>query len=463
MSADLLAEFGISNPSRSSASQNTDPLTPAPPGVFDATFNQQESCRQVVANPSLSAERNVDGVEVLFDASIDQPELDEDDFGEFEGVGHETKSLSQPGDSISFEEAAAPGKAPTAAASNVQLVDLLETESGCDRTHPVGSNAAQRHEEEWDDYSTALGGIVAEDADPGHGQHPRAHKDPEGRIGLSLEQHEDDFFSEVLMTRPAAMRAQAVELVRPDEQSLGSRLSPNSARIEPATNSIRPTNIPPPATLLQTLPRVFNDLNQTKDTEPPTSISEAIIQAYTVSNRLIAGRIYRWKRDTILSQSTKIGPATTSSGGGRGMKLASIDRKETLKEDREVADVVQAWQRHAHHFASILHKTSGPTTTTNITTITVTTKKLPPLSAKPTLHLAHQKGTSTTSTSTSTSTSSILKSTYPCALCGLKREERIVNVDVDADDIFGEFWVDNWGHWACRDFWYRNEALLPQR
>lgn len=118
------------------------------------------------------------------------------------------------------------------------------------------------------------------------------------------------------------------------------------------------------------------------------------------------------------------------------MKLASIDKRESLKEEREVADVLQAWQTHAHSFNSTLYKAC-------------ISRNLPALSAKPSLHLA--KGPA------------VLTSPYACALCGLRREERITQVDVEVNDSFGEFWIENWGHLSCRDFWYQNEASLPQR
>jgi hypothetical protein len=49
-----------------------------------------------------------------------------------------------------------------------------------------------------------------------------------------------------------------------------------------------------------------------------------------------------------------------------------------------------------------------------------------------------------------------------CFLCGLKREERIVRVDFDVEDSFHEWWVDHWGHRACRNFWIEHEAALRQ-
>ena len=50
-----------------------------------------------------------------------------------------------------------------------------------------------------------------------------------------------------------------------------------------------------------------------------------------------------------------------------------------------------------------------------------------------------------------------------CALCGLKREERVDKVDVEVFDGFGEWWMEHWGHKECRAFWYQHEKYLQQR
>jgi hypothetical protein len=57
-----------------------------------------------------------------------------------------------------------------------------------------------------------------------------------------------------------------------------------------------------------------------------------------------------------------------------------------------------------------------------------------------------------------------IKASHPCALCALKRDERILRVDEgDVNDSFGEWWTEHWGHTGCRIFWERNKDLLLQR
>ncbi|EGE02453.1 hypothetical protein TEQG_01489 [Trichophyton equinum CBS 127.97] len=56
-----------------------------------------------------------------------------------------------------------------------------------------------------------------------------------------------------------------------------------------------------------------------------------------------------------------------------------------------------------------------------------------------------------------------LKSAHACALCGLKREERVARVDDGVSDSFGEWWLDHWGHADCEAFWKSNAAKLDHR
>ena len=51
--------------------------------------------------------------------------------------------------------------------------------------------------------------------------------------------------------------------------------------------------------------------------------------------------------------------------------------------------------------------------------------------------------------------------THACALCGLKREERVSKVDVDVHDSFGEWWVGEMSmHLLCRNFWEEHKFQL---
>jgi hypothetical protein len=161
----------------------------------------------------------------------------------------------------------------------------------------------------------------------------------------------------------------------------------------------------------------------------------------TVCGRVIAGRKQRWKRDTILAQSMRIGPS--AAGGVSGLKLTSIDKAENSKEEREVADVLKAWQGQVGKLKSAIAEVKR-----------LTGKeigKIPELRDTIPVRVAKE-------------IEGGLKGYRPCALCGLKREERVLKVDYELEDSFGEWWVDNVSmHRACRNFWEQHRESLRQR
>ena len=201
-----------------------------------------------------------------------------------------------------------------------------------------------------------------------------------------------------------------------------------------STNEPRPNNVPPPAILLGVLPQIFQQLNS-EETQASTQRQKLIFQTYNVAAYLIAGRALRWKRDSILSQSMKIGPAAAGRKGG-GMKLASIDKSENLKEEREAGEAVHIWQQLSHSFHRSLKQAGGQ--------------------ASP-MHLSASMKVQTLKTA------SVIGSTHACALCGLKRDERLIGAASEIEDSFGEFWIEQWGHRDCRDFWNRYNHLLQSR
>jgi hypothetical protein len=194
-----------------------------------------------------------------------------------------------------------------------------------------------------------------------------------------------------------------------------------------------PTTIPPPGVVLTVFGTVFDLVNK-QFLQPLASLSQderktvlaggestkylqGLISVLVVCGHIIAGRKLRWKRDTILSQSMRIGPA--SSGKISGMKVTSIDKSEANKDDREVAEVLQLWSQQAGKIKSIItesKKLSG----TQIA-------QAPELrDIMPIKTLSELEGG--------------ISSVKSCALCGLKRAERVGKVDVDVDDSFGEWW-----------------------
>ncbi|PMD36450.1 hypothetical protein L207DRAFT_433854 [Hyaloscypha variabilis F] len=216
-----------------------------------------------------------------------------------------------------------------------------------------------------------------------------------------------------------------------------------------------PTNIPPPSVLLALFPPLF-DLPQSTlfkaVANQPFSLKNRIIsdpttvdflRAYVliavVAARLIAGRKLRWKRDTLLSQAMKIGPA--AAGGKGGMKLTGVDKAEATREDREAADVVRAWKEQLGRLRSAVAVANS--------SIKDASSHLVIPEFNEAMHVKTQEGG--------------LTAPKPCLICGLKREERINKVDVQVEDSFGEWWVEHWGHRACRNFWMEHESKLKHR
>ncbi|TVY27805.1 hypothetical protein LHYA1_G003798 [Lachnellula hyalina] len=214
-----------------------------------------------------------------------------------------------------------------------------------------------------------------------------------------------------------------------------------------------PSNIPPPSVLLTLFPPLFDlprtTLFTTLSTQPfplknrilsdPSTLTflRAYLLLATVAAHIIAGRKQRWKRDTLLSQAMKIGP----SGGKGGMKLAGVDKAEVVREEREAADVVRMWReqigrlRSAVAVANSSMRDGGPHL------------DIPEISENMAVRV-QERG---------------MTAPKQCVVCGLKREERVAKVDVGVEDSFGEWWVEHWGHRACRNFWLEHEAKLRHR
>uniref|UniRef100_A0A8H7TMC3 PARP-type domain-containing protein n=2 Tax=Clonostachys TaxID=110564 RepID=A0A8H7TMC3_BIOOC len=127
-----------------------------------------------------------------------------------------------------------------------------------------------------------------------------------------------------------------------------------------------------------------------------------------------------------------------SAAGSKGMKLAGVDKTQAVREDREAADIAGAWRDLVGRVRSAVAAANGEG---------LASLKVPELSD--TLQVQTAKFVPT--------------GTSPCIICGLKREERVNKVDHDVEDSFGEWWVDHWGHRACKNFWVEHEKMLRQR
>ncbi|GAB1320559.1 Serine/threonine-protein kinase ppk6 [Madurella fahalii] len=226
-----------------------------------------------------------------------------------------------------------------------------------------------------------------------------------------------------------------------------------------------PTNIPPPSILLSLFPQLL-DLASASLLKPLLTLSStspayqrvlsspatlAFLKGYlalaTVAGRLIAGRKQRWHRDKFLSQSMSISAAPGGGGGGgsgqRGMKLASVDKAQSAREDREAAEVVAAWKAQVGRLRTVVAGVNAAQRAAGAD---------PPLRV-PELGLAMAVSTA----------KGVPTAPRACVVCGLKRDERVAKVDLEVEDSFGEWWVDFWGHRECRNFWIGHEKELRQR
>lgn len=223
-----------------------------------------------------------------------------------------------------------------------------------------------------------------------------------------------------------------------------------------------PTNIPPPAILLSLFPRLL-DLASTSLLKPlqglpPSSQSYqrvisspatfAFLRGYlalaTVAARLVAGRKQRWHRDKFLAQGMSISAAPAGGGGGRGMKLAAVDRTQSAREEQEAAEAVAVWR-------GLVGRLRGVVAAANAANAAAGAKerqlRVPELATS--MAVTTARGVPT--------------APRACVVCGLKRDERVAKVDFEVEDSFGEWWVEFWGHRDCRNFWLAHEKELRQR
>jgi hypothetical protein len=216
-----------------------------------------------------------------------------------------------------------------------------------------------------------------------------------------------------------------------------------------------PTNIPPPSVLLPLVVTLFQSMSTA--VKKATTSEQASSDSYepldqqriqriqrTLADvragaRIMAGRKLRWKRDNILSQSMKIGPA---SGKTSGMKLAGVDKAETRREDQEAAEALRAWKQQVGPLRSTISMIN--------THLLGSGFSLPDIAeAMPIRVVKPSEGAVT--------------APKCCFLCGIKRDERVAKVDVDVEDSFGEWWREYWGHVDCVAFWENHKASLRQR
>lgn len=496
MSADLLAEFGQA-PAPSKDQSGRRILQHQTGSLFDDLDDQSgfagssgtlhngpqnalpasNAPRQTLAHQGYELPTNQNS-DVLFDVAFDAPASDtDDDWGEFEGPEsskQNTPLSAAPRSTAPSITSSYPVQDPLGAIDLLDSLSLQDSAPVVKRLpkhtskKQVASPSTQPAETKWDDESFDDWGDFAD-----------APNQPESRPpkkSLPTKSH-----TSTVQKTPQKLPPKTTENIKPaaptwDDASFGdwgdftdgpsvkpvtnpkstptppiSSPSPSSftsGGVTPASN-VRPTNIPPPSVLLELFLDVFEGLHKEatsaksqlrSQTSPTTSVSATasnIHNALQSAARVIGGRSLRWKRDTILSQSMRIGPARSGKAGG--MKLNSVNKQENIKEEQDAVDVLIAWRERAAIFNAILQG--------------VGQKPIPAVADPSALKVI-----------TARADQGALKAAHPCALCSLKRDERVLRVDEqNVQDSFGEWWTEHWGHTACRQFWDANRYLLGQR
>ena len=446
MSADLFAEFGLNSAAAQSAGVSgqqrlqTSSLIPDLDISEDADFADFTSPNQSIPHAtqtgrSNGAQRQYDD-NVLFDATLEiASNAESDDWGDFETA----------------EPSAAPNSIGPVHAVNQMTggvqghhkgsdilsrdLDLLESLSIEDKKPPATTTKAQTTN------AAYRKGLAQNQRNRGPAAPTRPPPPPEEDSFGNWGDFIDGPPTQVLTsTQAAPSETSSKPQPAPKKASSGGFSQLSQERV-PA-GQVRPTNIPPPSVLLEMFPRVLDHLRQQatqarknpQQKEALDAVASPTLIILKTAARIIAGRTLRWKRDAILSQSMRIGPARSGKPGG--MKLSTVNKNENIKEQQQAVDVITMWRDRAALFSSVVQasgKRPVPVIAENIRAITASPGQ------------------------------GALKASHACALCGLKRDERLPKVDEGVEDSFGEWWTDHWGHTDCRDFWESNYKLLDQR
>ncbi|KAJ5919774.1 hypothetical protein N7454_009609 [Penicillium verhagenii] len=476
MSADLLAEFGQgSGPPQNSAvnpqagqQQTSSDLDHSGDDFFSSlsTSKQRNRPQNSVSIPpagqyTIPTSRQPPGFElfnlprhgdseVLFDAETDTPANDtEDDWGDFE----EPESVAS-----SFQaqqpENVIPKVRPPVAQYQTAQIDLLDSLSLRDSTPTNEKHTALSKKislptskppvptwdddsfGDWDDFTDA----------------------PSTNVSASQATAKNPMTKNLTtQTKPAAKTAKIIstaprQIIQEDDFEDWGDFNDGPAAVAPAPAPIQtPKSISKPSASAHA-PSTINPRNflSSPPTSPPAlskpnlathtprKKEETALKIYTTlttSARIISGRSLRWKRDTILSQSMRIGPA----GKQGGMKLSAINKHEDVKESQDAVEVLKLWRDRITLFNAVVQG--------------VRQKPIPvftdPTALKVVLARAEEGA---------------IKASHACALCALKRDERVLRVDEgDVNDSFGEWWTEHWGHTGCRIFWEKNKDQLLQR
>ena len=449
-----------------------------PGGLFDAAYSEQD----VAAHPPIPAKTQSqkssvadksNDPNVLFDA--DDFELqggddegfggdDFDEFGDFESTATETKprpvstpqpvSISASLDLLGLDDtpvvatkAEVPNQAPRPASATLSFGTTSANQ-------PQSYNMQSLHQMESSFSDLNMGSTAPKPSLRSHSaKQPSVSKSRPVALAIASDDQGDDWAAWDDPPTPKEVTA-SHEAPSADwgwgnnDDDDGGGGGGNATATQQDDSAPPPTNVPPPAILLSSFPDLFNTGNSLLKPVAGQSISikakvladakaSQFLHGYVLvgatAARIIAGRKHRWHRDKILAKSMSI-----SAAGSKGMKLAGVDKTQSAREDREAADVAAAWRENIGRLRSAVAAANSvgkvnikvPEVSENML---VQTAKMVPTAAK------------------------------PCVICGLKREERIAKVDYDVEDSFGEWWVEHWGHRACKNFWIEHEQKLRQR
>lgn len=271
-----------------------------------------------------------------------------------------------------------------------------------------------------------------------------------------VEGHEDEDLDDFEAWEPQPIAQAPIVPAKPNIDSVPARPMPNKAShslVERRSEvcGLPPTNIPPPSMLLSLCASIFQSLptdiksstviNQGSDqpfSEQANSDMRQLISTLRCAAHIQAGRKLRWKRDDILSQSMKIG----SAGKPGGMKLAGLDKAEARREDQEAAEVLQIWRQNVGPLRISVAKINSRLPDNGFT--------IPEISENMPVRMAKYSEGAITAPKC-------------CFLCGLNRDDRVLKIDLNIEDSFGEWWTEGWGHKECVNFWSERKSSLIQR
>jgi len=399
-------------------------------------------------------------LDVLFDAESDdlfekrgevEEEEEDDDFGDFETTAPAVTSGSI--DAAATSGGSARHEPPSATFDLLGLDDEMEpspTPRGVDKVQGAISSIQSK-----------VSSSTRRNVPQPRAAKPKAHD--------STSTPDDDFTAwddfEVVPAQEAPEPTKAAKPTPKPETDgtikLPTELLGDLTAPAPESPAPAPTNIPPPSLLLTLFPPLFRETS-THVLHPLASLSpeqkhavlgsadaRTFLKNHLVATHVlahvIAGRKNRWKRDKYLAQSMRIGPSVSGRSGG--MKLAGLDLNESRREDAEVEDVLKVWREQLGRLKSAVTGAAATLTGESKKALAV----VPELASVMPVRIARQEEGG-------------IVSTAACALCGLKREERVAKVDVEVEDSFGEWWVEKTNmHLKCFNFWDKHKERLRGR